>query len=318
MKNKVIPVLLVVLFVLSLISAMYIVLNNRIVKTDGRLSLSRLFKKKSLKQNGVGIVYILGPIYHGSKSPLFSGGRSPDHIIKRLRRLRKRKDIKAIILRINSPGGSVASVQEIYQEIMAIRKEKKIVVASMGDVAASGGYYVAAAADKIVANPGTLTGSIGVIMEMGNFQELFKKIGVKLEVIKSGKYKDSGSPHRSLTQEERKIFQGVINDAYDQFVRAIMDGRNMDKKKVLSFANGRIFTGRQAFERGLVDKLGTKQDAIMFAAKLAGIEGEPRIVEESEPWAHFLTFIENIMPSFPLSYRELREQNRIRLDYILE
>lgn len=318
MKQKIIQNLLVLLFVLSIAGAVYIVLNNRIPKKTTPISFSGVFKKKSSKQNGIGVVYISGPIYHGQKTSFFGGSGNPEIIIRKLRSFKKREEIKAILLRINSPGGSVASVQEIYNEILAIRKDKKIVVASMGDVAASGGYYIAAAADKIVANPGTITGSIGVIMQMGNFQELFKKIGVKLEIIKSGKYKDSGSPHRSLSAEERKIFQDVINDAYNQFVKAIEAGRTMKNEKVVSLATGRIFTGNQAFKNGLIDQLGGKKEAINLAASLAGIEGEPQIIDDTDSWMRFFTMIENMIPSFPLSYSDILNQRRIRLDYILE
>ena len=176
---------MVLLLFLYLAGAVSIVQKTRTKKKTTPISFSGVFKKKSSKQNSIGVVYISGPIYHGQKTSLFSGSGNPEFIIRKLRRLRKREDVKAILLRINSPVGSVASVQEIYNEILSIRKVKKIVVASMADVAASGGYYIAAAADKIVANPGTITGSIGVIMQMGNFKELFKKIGVKLEIIKS-------------------------------------------------------------------------------------------------------------------------------------
>lgn len=318
MKKNIMQVALILLFLLSIIGAVYVVLTNKIVKSTPGASLTKIFKKKLSLPNAIGVVNISGPIYMGQRRRVIGGLGNPEHIIKKLRKFKKNPDIKAILLRINSPGGSVASVQEIFNEIMAIRKSGKIVVASMADVAASGGYYIAAAADKIVANPGTITGSIGVIMETGNFQELFKKIGVKLVVIKSGKHKDSGSPHRPLTAEERKIFQSLIDDAYQQFIEAIIEGRKMDKEKLLRLATGRVFTGSQALKAGLIDALGGKVEAIKLAARLADIKGEPRIVDDSEPWAQFLSMIENLFPAAAFPYADILNTRRIRLDYILE
>mgnify|MGYP001615086616 FL=1 len=159
-------------------------------------------------------------------------------------------------------------------------KKQKKVVASMGTVAASGGYYVACASDWIVANPGTLTGSIGVIMEFANLEGLFKKIGVEGVVIKSGKHKDIGSPFRSITKDEKELLQAIIDDVYAQFISAVADGRKMKPEAVKELADGRIFTGRQAKELKLVDELGTMQDAINITARLAGIKGEPGIIEK--------------------------------------
>jgi protease-4 len=186
-------------------------------------------------------------------------------------------DVKAIILRINSPGGGVGPSQEIYREVLSA-KEKKKVVASMESVAASGGYYVACASDLIVANPGTITGSIGVVMEFSNVEDLLKKIGLRSYVIKSGKHKDIGSPLRKMTPEERSILQGVIDSVHNQFIRAVAKGRDMKEEKVRQIADGRIFSGEQAKELGLVDRLGSLQDAIEIAAELIGVEGEPVVI----------------------------------------
>jgi protease-4 len=186
-------------------------------------------------------------------------------------------DVKAIILRINSPGGGVGPSQEIYREVLSA-KEKKKVVASMESVAASGGYYVACASDLIVANPGTITGSIGVVMEFSNVEDLLKKIGLQSYVIKSGKHKDIGSPLRKMTPEERSILQGVIDSVHNQFIRAVAKGRDMKEEKVRQIADGRIFSGEQAKELGLVDRLGSLQDAIEIAAELIGVEGEPVVI----------------------------------------
>ncbi|PKM82292.1 MAG: signal peptide peptidase SppA, partial [Firmicutes bacterium HGW-Firmicutes-13] len=170
------------------------------------------------------------------------------------------------------PGGSAAASQEINSEIKKLREEGKVVVVSMADVAASGGYYIAAAADKILANPGTTTGSIGVIMQVTNLEELYEKIGMEIETIKSGEQKDIGNPARPMTEEERSILQSISNDIYDQFVDAVAEGRNLSRERVLELADGRIFTGRQAFELDLIDELGDLYDAVEKAAELAGLD----------------------------------------------
>jgi protease-4 len=185
--------------------------------------------------------------------------------------------VKAIILRIDSPGGGVGPSQEIYREVLKAKQKKKMVT-SMGAVAASGGYYVACASDLIVANPGTITGSIGVIMQFSNFEELLKKVGIKGVVLKSGEHKDIGSPFREMTPEEKKIMQETLDNVHQQFIRAVADGRNLDQAKVLPIADGRIMTGEQAKQLGLVDKMGNLDDAIEEAAKLVGIEGRPHVL----------------------------------------
>ncbi len=203
-------------------------------------------------------------------------------IIKQITKYKDDSSIKGIVLSINSPGGGVAPSQEIYKEILKLHDKNKKVVTAMGSLAASGGYYIACASDKIVANPGTITGSIGVIMTFSNIEELMKKVGFKTEVIKSGKYKDTGSPVRSMTDEEREILQEVIDDVYDQFIEAVAKGRNMESDRVKKLADGRIFSGRQAKEVGLVDELGNLQDAISIMTKLVGIKGKPQIIQEKK------------------------------------
>ena len=186
-------------------------------------------------------------------------------------------NVKAIILRINSPGGSVGPSQEIYREVLKAREKKKV-IASIGSVGASGGYYVACASDLIVVNPGTITGSIGVVMEFSNVEELLKKIGLRSYVIKSGRHKDIGSPLREMTPEDKSILQGVIDSVHSQFIRAVAEGRNMEERKVRQIADGRIFSGEQARELGLVDRLGSLQDAIEIAAEMVGIKGKPTVI----------------------------------------
>jgi protease-4 len=188
--------------------------------------------------------------------------------------------VKAIVVRIDSPGGGVVPSQEIHDAVLRVRtKQKKTVIASMGTVAASGGYYIAAAADRIVANPGTLTGSIGVIMELANLEGLMKKIGVESVVVKSGRHKDVGSPFRAMKAEDRQILQTVMDDVHNQFIEAVAAGRALSVPDVRAIADGRIFTGRQAMDAKLVDQLGDLNDAIKVAADMAGIEGEPKVVE---------------------------------------
>lgn len=193
----------------------------------------------------------------------------------------KDTSVKAIVLRIDSPGGAVAPAQEIYEEVRKAVSKKKIVV-SMGSVAASGGYYIAAPAAKIVANPGTLTGSIGVIMEIPNVEGLLSKIGVKTEVIKSGRHKDIASVFRGIKKEEREILQGVLDNVHEQFIKAVAEGRKMLPEDVKEIADGRIFTGEQALKVGLIDELGNLEDAIKTAAQLSGIKGEPVVVSKKE------------------------------------
>ena len=193
--------------------------------------------------------------------------------IAHIRRFREDEDIKAIVIRIDSPGGAVGPSQEIYREIRKTVGTKKV-VASMGAVAASGGYYVACATDGIVANPGTITGSIGVIMGYTNIRQLLDKIGMVPVVIKSGPYKDTGSPTREMRDDERDILQSITSGIHEQFVKAIVEGRKMDRAQVEAASDGRIFTGEDAKARGLVDRLGNFEDALEWAGRLGGIDGE--------------------------------------------
>ncbi len=226
----------------------------------------------------VGIVKIEGTIVES------------EPIIDKIIKFRKSKRVKAIVLRINSPGGMVAPSQEIYQEVKKACREKKVIV-SMESVAASGGYYIACTADKIVANPGTLVGSIGVILQIENIEELFNKIGLRRKVVKSGKYKDIGSITRPMTEEEEAILQEFSDDIYNQFVDAVAEGRGMKREEVLKIADGRIFTGVQAVGLGLVDRLGNLQDAISIAGEIVGIEGEPKVIYPKKKKPSILDFI---------------------------
>ena len=205
-----------------------------------------------------------------------------EDVIRQLRKYRERSSVKAIVLRLDSPGGAVVPSHEIYEEVRRTRNYGKPVVASMGSVAASGAYYIACAADMIVANPGTITGSIGVVSEFASFQQLMEKIGIESTTITSGEFKDTGNPTRRMRPEEREYLQRTINDVYEQFVDIVVRGRAMSADSVRGLADGRIYTGQQAYRNGLVDTLGTLYTAIRVAGNLGKIKGEPRVMRERE------------------------------------
>jgi protease-4 len=217
--------------------------------------------------DGVGVVNLVGTI-----------DDSRD-LVEELERQMDDPAVRAVVLRIDSPGGGVAPSQEIHDAVLRLR-EKKPVVTSIGNVAASGGYYVAIASDSILANPGSLTGSIGVIFEYMTAEQLMQKLGVRLEVYKSGPTKDIGSFHRDPTPAERALLEGMVNDVYNQFVDAVAEGRRLPREKVLALADGSVFTGRQALAAGLVDALGGFHESVLMAARLGGIDGKPRLVSK--------------------------------------
>jgi len=202
-----------------------------------------------------------------------------EDIVKQLERARKDRSVRAIVLRINSPGGSAAGSEEVYRAIKRVRRSGKPVFASMGDVAASGGYYIASASSKIYADSNTLTGSIGVIMSLSDLSDLYKKIGYKPETVKAGKFKDIGSPDRPLTAEERKILQGLVDNTYANFTQAVADGRKMKLEEVRKLAEGIIYTGDQAKKVKLIDEIGGLHETVRAAASAAGVRGEPGVVE---------------------------------------
>jgi protease-4 len=212
----------------------------------------------------IGIVEIEGVI---------KGGDARE-VVGKLHELRRDASIKALVVRVDSPGGAVAPSQEIHQAILRARKDKKV-VCSMGTVAASGGYYVAAACDQIFASAGTITGSIGVISEVPHVQKLLDLARVDVDTIKSGAMKDIGSPLRAMSSDERHFLQGFVDNIYEQFLSDVAAARKLDKDKLRALADGRILTGKQAFEAGLVDKLGNFEDAVEAAARLAGEKGTP-------------------------------------------
>lgn len=306
-RNK-LATIIAILFFISVILGFWIVFSQPSDKIERK-------SKTGISQDKIAVVNILGPIRASMKSsdPF---ARDSEKIVKRLKKINENASVKAVVLRINSPGGTVAAVQEIYSELLKMKKNGKFIVASFSDIAASGGYYIACGADEIVAQPGTLTGSIGVILEIGNFSELMKKIGVKIETVKSGKHKDIGNFSREMTIEERKILQDLINNAYEQFLSAVVTGRKLDEAKARKLADGRIFTGAQAKSEGLVDMLGGLDDAIEKAKKLAGIKGEVKIISDSDQWDKIFEFI-------PAGFEEkafskIMPSMNVRFEYILE
>jgi protease-4 len=227
------------------------------------------------KVGNIGIIEINGMIFSSKK------------IIEDMKTFCEKDSIKAIILRIDSPGGGIGPSQEIYREIVKTKRLKKIIT-SMGSVAASGGYYIASATNGIVANPGTLTGSIGVIMEYANIMEIVKKIGISPIVIKSGEFKDMGSPLRELKDTERKIFQGLVDELHLQFVNDAAKARNIDVKTMAKLADGRVYTGKKALKLKLIDRLGNLDDAVLWAGEMANVKGELNPVYPKEDKMTFI------------------------------
>jgi protease-4 len=261
----------IIISVLGIFVILAMVLLNVIVQRPGLLNITGGY---------IGIVKIEGPIYDSEK------------IVRQIKLYRENNAVRGIVIRIDSPGGGVSPTQEIVHEIEKTRTERKIpIYCSMGSVCASGGYYIASACDKIYANPGTLTGSIGVIISLTDLSALITKLGIKMNVIKSGEYKDIGSMFREMTDAERALLGGLVNDIYDQFVEAVISGRTkvlknkVDDKSdkgirdyVLKFADGRVFSGRQAKDYGFVDELGTLDECIDACASKAGISGKPKVI----------------------------------------
>ena len=201
-------------------------------------------------------------------------------IVRQFKKYGKNPTVAAIVLRVDSPGGGVSASQEIYREIKRVKEKGKKVIVSMGSVAASGGYYISTPADIIVANPGTITGSIGVIMEFPILKDLLSKVGIKFEVVKSQEHKDIGSPFREISPKERALLKDVVSSVYEQFIEVIVKNRKIPEAKVRAISDGRILSGTQAKEFGLVDTLGSLEDAIRLAANMVGIKGEPTIWQE--------------------------------------
>jgi protease-4 len=256
MSKKVLIILVSIVFVVGVLFAVSVKIAKTLMDgTDTSLS----------SKEGVGLVEVKGMILDSKET------------IRQLRHFLKQSGVKAVVLRVDSPGGVVAPSQEIYEEVKKFAAKKKIIV-SMGSLAASGGYYISAPATMIYANPGTITASIGVILKLSNIEALMDKIGIKSYTLKTGKYKDSGSPVREFSAEDRAMLQSVIDNTHEQFIRAVAEGRKLPIEDVRKIADGRILSGEQAKTNKLVDRLGTLQDAIEEAGKQAGIKGEPELI----------------------------------------
>lgn len=271
----------------------------------------------------IGIIVVEGTIMHKAEGGGFGGsqGAAADKLVAQLRQAEK-DGVKGILLKINSPGGTAAASQSVYHEIQRLRKDSKIrVMAAMGDVAASGGYYIACAADKIYANPATLTGSIGVIAQFTQVQGLFSKLGLSTTVIKSGKFKDIGSPYRATTPEERELFQKLINDTYEDFLQSVSSGRHLPVEQVRKLADGRIYTGNQAQKLKLVDSLGDYNTALAELKKMVQLGEDAHVKDYSKPGIEDVlsmigSKVEHLSPTASLenlAYADLRHLNKIPL-----
>ena len=237
---------------------------------------------------------------------------SSDNTVRQIKKYRDNSSVKAIVVRLETPGGGVAASQEIYEALRNART-KKPVICSMGEVAASGGYYIACGCDSIVANPGTLTGSIGVILSYAVLEELFRKIGIGYEVIKAGAVKDLASPFRQMTPQERALLQSMIDDVHLQFMEAVSEGRGIPLDSVKLFADGRVFSGRQAYNLKLVDRLGTQDDAVIMAGTMAGLKDTPKVIRERKRRPSIL----DLLTESAETLSDLSRSSRTKLEYRL-
>ncbi len=292
-NRKILIAILVVLLVSVLMAVIDIGMR---IQEDSRKKISVLMPKAG---PGIGIVRIEGPIGFSSRSTTFGMISGVEYIIKRLDELSRNSNIKAVIVRINSPGGTVAATQEIYQKLWRLRKQNIPLIASLGDVAASGGYYVASACNLIVANHGTLTGSIGVIAVSPNLKGLFDKLGIKMNVIKSGRYKDIFSNYRDISRDEAALLQRIINSSYKKFLRDVALGRSRNQSDIEPYADGRIMIGEEALEHKLVDKLGTFEDAVDRAREIAKLDEDSPIYDDIRtPLEQFLLSLEEFFDGY--------------------
>ena len=286
---------LIILFLISGIFFSVFVISSYVFFSRGFEGKNKTASKTLFKKEGVALLEISGVIMDSKKA------------LKSLKSFAENPAVKALVVRINSPGGAVAPSQEIYQAIKNFPRPK---VASMSSVAASGGYYVAVAADQIYTNPGTITGSIGVIMEFANLEKLYDWAKIKRYSIKTGKFKDSGAEYREMQPEERALLQGMVDDVLVQFKTAVATGRKMTIDEVTPLADGRVFSGTQAKAVKLVDELGGIDDAIAAAAKLGGIEGKPKIINEEKKRKGVLELIQDQMREDDDEEAEARTSSR--------
>lgn len=291
-------IFLCIVFTLSMLSGIYLIINpsgrntQTIEESTDEDGKKKSFFSKNTQKEGAAIIRVRGVISESSESNAFSTTQNASSIARKIRTLADKKEVKALLLDINSPGGTVAAVQDIYNALNYFRSQNKPVVALMRDVAASGGFYIAMAADKVVAQPGTMTGSIGVILQTTNAQELLRKIGVDMGAIKSGQNKDIGAIYKELTEEQKILLQEMIDETYQQFFEAVRQGRpNMDVNTLRVYADGRIFTGAKALTLGLIDGLGGEEKAKEYLSELTGIKDIKFLNQKSK-------FMEDLMLPF--------------------
>ncbi len=268
---------------------------------------------------GVGVVRIYGVInVSDSGGSYFSMAAGSDAIVKKLSKLGDDGRIKAIVLRINSPGGTVAAVQEIFAKLMELRKKNIVLVASMGDMAASGGYYIASACNHIVANQGTVTGSIGVVAAAPNIKGLFEKLGIKMNVIKSGRYKDILSSYREMSPDEKEIIQEMIDSSYLQFLKDVSLGRNIAISDIKPYADGRVMNGETALKYKLIDGIGTYEDAVYKAKNLAKLSKDAPVYDQiGSPLEHLFMSLDGAFGKKSVEI-PLRQKNFSMLEYMVE
>ncbi|MGC8765140.1 MAG: signal peptide peptidase SppA [Brevinematia bacterium] len=282
-KEMIVSVTIIFLFFISVVLSLLILKEIKSESGKKKLqSLETLIKPAKIvfPPDSIAVLNIFSTISYVEESSYFGLTRSGAiYWLEKLKSIEDEKNVKAVILRINSPGGTIGATQEIYNEILRLREKGKVVVVSMGDIAASGAYYISCAADYIVANPGTLTGSIGVIIAGMDLSELFKKLGISYNVIKSGKNKDILSPYRKMSPEEQKLLEEVVMDAYNQFLEAVSTGRKIPKENLRDIADGRVFSGEKALSNKLIDELGDFETSIKVAREKAKISGKPNIID---------------------------------------
>ena len=315
-------IFLCVVFTCSMLSGIYLIINpagNKAQLTEENTEEKQSIKffKSSNNKEGAVVVNVRGEISESSDSSAFSSKQNASSIARRIRELADKKEVKALLLDINSPGGTVAAVQDIYNALNYFRSQKKPVVALMRDVAASGGFYIAMAADKIVAQPGTMTGSIGVIMQTTNAQELLKKIGVDFNAVKSGQNKDIGAIYKELTPEQKLLLQEMIDETYQQFFEAVKKGRpNIDVNTLRVYADGRIFTGAKAQTLGLIDGLGGEEKAKEYLSELTGIKDIKILNQKSKFMEDFFLPFSNLAES-SLALKQIAKPQTTALAYML-
>ncbi len=313
--------LLLIAFCISAVSGVYLSVKPSVgckakTMTTENSSFSLGNGSKNKNEPGIAWIKVRGVIAETEDSSPFSRPSSASSIAKRIRDAAKEERVKAIVLDINSPGGTVASVQDIYSEIIRAKEKGKKVVALFRDVAASGGFYIAMAADQIVAEPGTITGSVGVIMQAGNVVGLFDKLGIQMTPITSGKYKDIGSAYRQMTEAEKALLQDMVNDTYSQFFAAVKAGRpNVAPDILAEYTDGRVFTGQRAYNLGFVDKLGGEETARLLAGELAGLKDPKIISQKKDNFRDLLFSISSDMESKSLP-KQLQALNTPSVSYL--